>query len=289
MKRILACVLAALVLIPAQSANAADFEDEYTRCSYDRSAGRLNVKLLDSSPVEYMMFGNGFFRIPENLDDSHCDEAVTGPLDRIVVDDVANGHGTFTVRQLGPGATPEVNGQSELELSLDLGPAPNRVQLYKWAGFVELASPTAIHTNTDDDVDITLAPTVRSWAVVGPAVVRSSLGTGHVVRVSNADDVKLGGSADTVSGLTGDDTILTDGGNDVLRGHAGKDVLKAGDGNDTLDGGRAPDLLFGGRGDDRFDGLADGTKDTVQCGPGFDTVGPRDAADVIASDCEQRL
>jgi RTX calcium-binding nonapeptide repeat (4 copies) len=61
------------------------------------------------------------------------------------------------------------------------------------------------------------------------------------------------------------------GGNDVLRGLAGADCLNGGKGNDLLIGGSGVDRFSGGPGKDRI--LAkDSTRESVDCGPGRDTV-----------------
>ena len=112
---------------------------------------------------------------------------------------------------------------------------------------------------------------------------------------------------DCFRGLGGNDRLIGGSGNDRLLGGAGKDLLTGDVGNDRLDGGADGDLmtggigrdsLIGGPGDDQFDGgvgddalaggpgvdrfnggfgndriaSSDGRNETVNCGPGRDTV-----------------
>jgi trypsin len=128
----------------------------------------------------------------------------------------------------------------------------------------------------------------------------------------------LGGS-DLIRGLGGNDTLFgdqcgarsqlsrggakaaaADDGNDRLFGNAGKDRLFGSGGADRLSGGRGNDLLVGGRGRDRLSGgrdrlaghggsdvinARDGARDTVDCGPGRDSV-RRDVRDRVRG-CER--
>lgn len=66
----------------------------------------------------------------------------------------------------------------------------------------------------------------------------------------------LGGDDYIVSGL-GDDTLLGGLGNDTIMGGAGADIINGGDGEDVIKGGMGADLLEGGAGDDVFEFMAD--------------------------------
>jgi hypothetical protein len=57
----------------------------------------------------------------------------------------------------------------------------------------------------------------------------------------------------------------------TLDGGAQEDLLQGGAGADTLTGGPGVDLLRGRAGDDHIF-ARDGEKDSISCGPGFDTV-----------------
>jgi Ca2+-binding RTX toxin-like protein len=76
--------------------------------------------------------------------------------------------------------------------------------------------------------------------------------------------------ADTITGSSGGDTILSGNGADVVDGGAGNDTISGGNGNDVIAGGSGNDTLNGDNGDDYLDGGA-GT-DTVNGGNGKDVV-----------------
>jgi hypothetical protein len=107
----------------------------------------------------------------------------------------------------------------------------------------------------------------------------------------------------------GDDGVLNGrGGDDELRGGDGRDRIDAGHGNDRVDAGFGDDTITGGPGRDTISAdlgggdcgpywckypygndtieVRDGEVDSVSCGPGTDAV-VADAADTIATDCEQ--
>jgi hypothetical protein len=71
---------------------------------------------------------------------------------------------------------------------------------------------------------------------------------------------------------------------DRLVGTPYNDVLYGRGGNDTLLGGKGLDKLFGGTGNDLIRGQ-DRQKDTIDCGPGRDTV-YADKIDKVAKNCE---
>jgi Ca2+-binding RTX toxin-like protein len=122
--------------------------------------------------------------------------------------------------------------------------------------------------------------------------------TAHGGATNGADRLVGSKKADKLFGLGGNDTLLGLSGNDLLDGGKGDDDLEGGPGNDTLRGGPGNDVLVGGKGNDRLIGGAgndtliggpgkdsfdagrgndhidsrDGIAETVNCGPGRDTV-----------------
>ncbi len=92
----------------------------------------------------------------------------------------------------------------------------------------------------------------------------------------------------TVTGGTGNDTLIGGGaadnldgqaGNDKLVGQAGNDLLKGGIGADNLDGGSGDDQIFGGSGDDVLEG--DAGNDTMMGEAGDDEMGGEQGNDVL--------
>jgi RTX calcium-binding nonapeptide repeat (4 copies) len=134
----------------------------------------------------------------------------------------------------------------------------------------------------------------------GDDILRGSNGDDVLMGDAGADDLMGEQDADRLSGGTGSDRLWGGGGGDVLSGDAGADVLRGQGGNDRLAGGAGPDKLFGGAGNDtiteeppgyvagqpldtasnRVDGgpgrdtidVANGRRDTVECGSGVDSV-----------------
>ena len=86
-----------------------------------------------------------------------------------------------------------------------------------------------------------------------------------------ADDLRRAAAADALSGGQGNDTLDSGAGDDALNGGDGDDRLVAGDGKDRLDGANGADVVDAGAGDDAII-AADGVGDTIDCGPGTDTV-----------------
>jgi hypothetical protein len=159
-------------------------------------------------------------------------------------------------------------------------------------------------------------------SVPPPPVVLASPPCANPLR-GNRDDNVLDGTAfgDRILGLEGRDLIRAGDGDDCLLGGAGNDVLDGDGGNDQLSGGDGRDRLFGGVGNDRLTGglkadelsggagddqllpgqgrdrvrggagndvvsARDGSRDVVDCGPGFDRV-TADRRDVLRR-CEKR-
>lgn len=89
---------------------------------------------------------------------------------------------------------------------------------------------------------------------------------------------------DVLEGGPGNDRLDGGPGNDRLLGGPGHDTLLGGPGNDVLVGGPGPNRYFGGPGNDRIDSR-NGVAETVDCGPGVDTV-IADAADRLIG-CER--
>jgi Ca2+-binding RTX toxin-like protein len=105
------------------------------------------------------------------------------------------------------------------------------------------------------------------------------------------------GKRGDLEGAGGDDVLRGGDAADRLVGGAGADDLDGGFGDDTIAGGPGPDTITGdGGGDcgplwckipsgnDTID-ARDGTRDSVTCGVGEDSVNA-DPADVVANDCE---
>jgi Ca2+-binding RTX toxin-like protein len=102
----------------------------------------------------------------------------------------------------------------------------------------------------------------------------------------NEDNVayRLDQTPGELIGGLGTDTLRSGAANDLLSGDQGNDTLDSGAGNDDVRGGEGTDTIRAGDGNDKV-GTADGVADSVDCGPGDDTV-TADRADQLAG-CER--
>ena len=92
----------------------------------------------------------------------------------------------------------------------------------------------------------------------------------------------------TISGTTGDDTLVGTSGNDVICGDAGDDTIRAGSGDDVVYGGAGADRISGGAGSDLISGgsgadrvWAGNGNDEVMGGAGNDTLSAGAGADEV--------
>ncbi|WP_281560384.1 hypothetical protein [Thalassomonas sp. RHCl1] len=115
-------------------------------------------------------------------------------------------------------------------------------------------------TNGDDTYISTLVPT-------GSETANSISGLG------GNDQIQGNGYVDFIDGGSGNDTLWGMGNNDTLLGQSGDDTLFGGDGDDLLLGGDGADRLVGQNGNDRLWGA---TGDDVYYSSagysGFDTI-----------------
>jgi Ca2+-binding RTX toxin-like protein len=121
----------------------------------------------------------------------------------------------------------------------------------------------------------------------GPGVDRVSYwGRGTAVAATIGDGPN-DGAANERDDVRSDVEQLAGGrGDDTLTGNAAANRLSGNAGNDRLIGHGGPDELIGGDGDDSHD-AADGTRDSVTCGNGIDSV-LSDPVDWLSATCEQR-
>ncbi|HEX4735878.1 MAG TPA: hypothetical protein VH247_15825 [Thermoleophilaceae bacterium] len=99
-----------------------------------------------------------------------------------------------------------------------------------------------------------------------------------------SDRLDGGASNDSLNGGSGNDVVSGGDGNDKLSGGSGNDTLSGGNGNDTISGGQGTNKASGGAGSDTIN-VADGKKETVNCGSGRDTARV-DKRDVVKG-CER--
>jgi Ca2+-binding RTX toxin-like protein len=127
--------------------------------------------------------------------------------------------------------------------------------------------------------------------ITGSDVANSLAGLGgddSLVGAGGDDSIDGGDGTDRINGGSGVDNLQGGIGGDTLSGGDDADALDGGDGDDTLRGGAGVDTFTGGAGADRIL-AADGVAETIDCGPGVDTVAADfgDNGDLInVVDCE---
>jgi Ca2+-binding RTX toxin-like protein len=209
-----------------------------------------------------------------------------------------------------PGATPESEGASEIEIEIngDLGGAEvygtDAADVWHWGPG---GDTPGLNLNpreaADTDVDLT------TTGPDGDSTGLGAIGGGGDDTIIGAPGARVRGIF-TAEGGTGDDVLGAPGyvshevetafgellggpGDDVLAGAATGDYLQGGPGADRIDGLQGDDEIKGGSGRDRLVGGAgadditsrDDVSDIVSCGPGRDRVN-RDARDEV-SGCER--
>lgn len=146
------------------------------------------------------------------------------------------------------------------------------------------ATASAVATDPDPtNNSVTLSTSRRPYVpptAPPPAPPKPVPPCANVLRGTRDDDVLRGTAfGDRLVGNDGGDLLKGLGGDDCLEGGAGNDVLDGGDGNDRLAGSAGRDRLIGGRGDDKLTGGKG--NDRLSGGPGNDTLAPGAGHDAI--------
>ena len=185
---------------------------------------------------------------------------------------------------LGPGATQEAGGISEIELVLNFGLGTDQVTLLGGDGNNTLGftRATSGFFNGDDDADIIIddAEVFMLDGGAGDDVLDGRGAPEVEIWAREGDDRLFGGDGrDRLYGDYGEesgdgnDTLRGGGGDDYLFGDRGADVLNGEGGDDSLNGDMGSDSLLGGSGDDDFtcNSVNDGA-DSIDGGPGSESV-----------------
>ena len=206
--------------------------------------------------------------------------------------DILLGGGPFA-----PGATPEAEGASEIEIELSgelhasvLG--TSHTDEFHWGpgGPYRPGLNLNPRDSGDRDVDVTLQTKLAKLA----SLVAKGLGGDDTIIPTPGATFSRSNAGIWSQGWGGDDYLVAPrNGGGILEGLGGDDVLIGGKLGDDLIGGRGNDRLVGGGGPDRIDlfegargrdlilagpgrdqiNSRDSDRDQVRCGPGRDTVG----------------
>jgi Ca2+-binding RTX toxin-like protein len=186
-----------------------------------------------------------------------------------------------------PGATPEAEGASEIEVEFS-GPdafgivvGTRRADVFHW---VPGGTHPGLNLNptsaSDQDVDVTVTGGEDAFLAVHGAAGDDRImphpgavfTDGIFSDGGRGDDLLIAPQAGgNLFGETGDDVLTGGRSSDVLDGGPGNDRVEGNGGRDQIDGGPGRDLLSGGRGGDRVE-ARDSERDTVRCGSGRDRV-----------------
>jgi hypothetical protein len=207
--------------------------------------------------------------------DVECDHATVNSVDllRILGPEF---HLDLRQGALAPGATPESDGSSEIEVEADVGLGGFFfIQLGDESDHVTLGRvghELGINLNADEsvaDVDMRIASTERKWA----PEPRISLGDG--------DDLLDATGREGFAGPLDAEHDLFE-----FHGGSGRDRILGGPSKDILYGGGGADLLSGGS-DTDYVQAARGGSDRIDCGPGGDylSLDPTDGQ----RNCEHRF
>jgi Ca2+-binding RTX toxin-like protein len=189
---------------------------------------------------------------------------------------------------LAPGATPEPEGASEIEIEL-IGPLHASVLGTGEADEFHWGPGGAYHAGLnlnpreagDRDVDVTLQKEFAFMVAKGlggddtivPAPGFSSSHDAVFSQGWGGDDrlVAPRNSGGRLEGLAGDDVLIGGSRGDLLDAGGGNDRVEAGGGADRIYAGPGRDLILSGTGRDEIHSR-DSRRDTIKCGPGRDRV-----------------
>lgn len=166
----------------------------------------------------------------------------------------------------------------------DLGGGMTRV-LYNNTSQTETGVTSILINALAGDDTVTIGHGVIGATINGGAgadTIFGGDGNDSISAGKGADLVYGGAGDDTLVGGKGTDTMFGQAGNDSLVGGIGNDILRGGAGNDTLVAGQGNTIIKGNGGDDIISS-ANGFADTIDGGPGVNTVVATDGLDTITN------
>ena len=243
-------------------------------------SGTMTVDVADGEAVTISLNGA---QDPRTIDlspsDPSCGGFDTSNVTTIMVVGT-EGNESVTINQAGSAPFPHQN-TSSIDLALAGGSDALLIVGQATADTIGLGAD-GISLDAGNAADVTGIGSAETLAVAA--------GGGDDV-VSGKQDDALGGdigSAVTIAGGIGNDTLTGGKGNDIIGGGDGTDTLKGGKGEDTLDAGSGKDVVSGGAGKDALSGGAKGDQlkgggdgDTIDGGDGNDTASGGGGPDVV--------
>jgi Ca2+-binding RTX toxin-like protein len=246
-----------------------------TTCAYRPAKNLVRATVSDFLSVVVTRSGDQIQLLVDNTL-VPCGAATIANTNKVVVSGTGGSSDTFfanflgvgeNVGRLGPGATPEASGQSEIEISFDVipgnsvfppqDPLPLYFQYVGTTGGDRLTvGANGADLNGDGDVDVTSSHSFQgAWlfGVRGKDVITLNGGGGAGAPFAFPAQMDGGNGSDRLTGGTSDDQVTGGGGQDTLAGGLGNDTIIANDGvADQIDGGDGEDTAY-----------VDGALDTV--------------------------
>jgi RTX calcium-binding nonapeptide repeat (4 copies) len=188
-----------------------------------------------------------------------------------------------------PGATPELEGASEIEIEFTFRlsslwaavSGTRRADEFHWGPGPQHHPGLNLNPRDagDQDVDVTVRGR-GAYLIAGGAAGNDTIVPAPGAPFPNDGVVSAGGRGDdrlsaprnswgSLGGGAGDDVLTGGRQRDFLFGGDGNDHLRGTAGADLLSGGSGRDMIFGGRGRDRINSR-DSRRDTIRCGAGAD-------------------
>jgi hypothetical protein len=207
-----------------------------------------------------------------------------------------------------PGATPEAEGASEIEIEIHFGLSGGLASVhgtrhadeFHWGPGPEPEPGLNLNPRNAGDVDVDVTARGGPQTILdveagpgddtiipepGPSFPNSGVavfgdeGNDTLVALPNSESILDGGDGnDTLTGgglhdfmiaFGGNDRLIGGGGADSMYGGRGRDFLDGGPGRDLVDGERGPDRVFAGPGRDRIFSI-DHQRERIGCGAGRD-------------------
>jgi Ca2+-binding RTX toxin-like protein len=246
-----------------------------TTCTYKSATKLVRATVSDFLSVVVTRSGDQIQLVVDNTE-IPCGAATVANTDKVKVTGTGGSSDTFfanflgvgeNVGRLGPGATAEPSGLSEIEIAFDVTPGnsvfPPQGPLPLYFQYVGTRSQDKLtlgakgaDLGSDGDVDVTSSHSFQgAWVfgVGGGDLMTLGGGAGSGAPFSFPSQMDGANGKDRLTGGTSDDQITGGGGRDSLTGGLGNDTISANDGaGDDVDGGDGDDTAY-----------VDGALDTV--------------------------
>ncbi len=223
-----------------------EFDEDVTVAELAPPACYLDGTTLNvgAGAVTLHRSGSSFDVTGAGITDPTCGGATMTNVDTVLVGGDA-GAQSLTIDlgggPLGPGATAEGSGTSEIEIIAALGPEDS-LTVNGGAGADTVAvGASGVNLNGDNDADV--KPAVPATPAFSAITVNGNAGNDTISATGGSGTGPAYPSAITLNG--GADA-------DALTGSAGPDSLAGGDGDDQLTGGTGANTVAGGTGADRL-------------------------------------